>query len=98
METSVQRIENTRLALTEALNSSDWERIGDLDQVCRQQIEDALVDSIGQEEALRTQLEMLMDVYRQLTEACMQAREEIAHELIALQKASQGAKVYQLYG
>ncbi|TRX74451.1 flagellar protein FliT [Pseudomonas mangiferae] len=98
MDTSVQHIEETRLALTEALDRSDWDRIGDLDQLCRRQVEDALVASAGQEEALRTQLEMLMDVYRQLTKACIDAREEVASELVALQKASHGAKVYQLFG
>ncbi|WP_263139238.1 flagellar protein FliT [Pseudomonas sp. RIT-PI-AD] len=98
MGNAMRHIEETRLALSDALVNSDWERIGDLDLVCRRQVEDALVESVGQEEALRVQLELLMDVYRRMTQACVDARDEVANELVMIQRSAQGAKVYELFG
>lgn len=94
----LQQIEDTRLALIDAFQKEDWERIGALDSACREHVSAAMADSADIEEALREQMEALVEVYRQLTAACVRKREAVADELTLLVKSNQSAKIYQMFG
>jgi hypothetical protein len=94
----LQQIENTRLALIDAFQQEDWERIGALDSTCREQVSAAMAESADIEEALRDQMEALVEVYRQLTAACTRKREAVGEELTLLVKSNQSAKIYQMFG
>lgn len=93
----LQEIEDTRLALVSAFESHDWERVGQLDLQCRDQVDVAMLECTGAEEDLRSQLEALLDVYCRLTDACLQHRNHAADELSKLARSTQGAKVYQMF-
>ena len=94
----LQQIEETRLALVSAFESQDWEIVSQLDRQCRDQVNVAMLGCADMEEGLRAQLEALIDVYRRLTEACAQQRDQVADELRNLVRSNQSAKVYQLFG
>ncbi|MGY4532427.1 flagellar protein FliT [Pseudomonas sp. TE3786] len=94
----LQQIESTRIALVEAFAQEDWERIGALDSTCREQVSAAMAASADIEEALREQMEALVEVYRQLTAACVRKREAVGEELTLLVKSNQSAKIYQMFG
>ncbi len=94
----LQQIEITRFALIDAFQKQDWERIGVLDSVCREQVNAVMSGSAEIEEALREQMEALVEVYRQLTEACVRKREAVGEELTRVVKSNQSAKIYKMFG
>ncbi|GIZ12185.1 flagellar protein FliT [Pseudomonas sp. NCCP-436] len=97
MSSSVQRLEATGSALRDALVRQDWSAIGELDLQCRLAVEAAMVDS--QDEAqLRSSMENLLALYRELVSVCQAEQQRLAGELIQLNQSHQGAKVYQLFG
>jgi len=65
MSASVQRLQATGAALRDALAKQDWAAIGELDLQCRMAVDAAMVDSSDEEE-LRTGLENLLSLYREL--------------------------------
>lgn len=98
MNASVQRLEATGDALRKALANGDWSMIGELDQQCRQAVEEAMVEPQRDESQLRERMEELLDLYRQLVSACRDEQSRLAGELMQLNQSRQGAKVYQLFG
>lgn len=98
MNTSVQRLQDTGIAIRQALSSQDWIAIGELDLQCRQAVEDAMVDAADDDGALRARMQELLDLYKDLVGACQAERQRLAGELIQLNQSQQGAKVYQLFG
>lgn len=94
---SVQRLHETAIALRNALVSQDWIAIGELDLQCRMAIDAAMVDSHDEEE-LRSGLENLLSLYRELVTVCQTEQRRLAGELVQLNQSRQGAKVYQLFG
>ena len=98
MNASVQRLEATGSALREALSRQDWAAIGELDQLCRQAVDDAMVDAVQDSEQLGNRMQDLLALYRELVAVCQAEQQRIAGELIQLNQAKQGAKVYQLFG
>ena len=98
MSSSVQRLESTGSALRTALANQDWTAIGELDQQCRQAVDDAMVDAVSDTEVLRARMEELLALYRELVTLCQAEQQRLAGELIQLNQAKQGAKVYQLFG
>lgn len=98
MSTSVQRLQSTGIAMRQALSTQDWAAIGDLDLQCRQAVEDAMVDAIDDEGALRAKMEELLELYKDLVTACHAERQRLANELVQLNQSQHGAKVYQLFG
>lgn len=97
MSSSVQRLEATGLALRDALANQDWAAIGDLDVQCRLAVDAAMIDS-RDEEQLRTSMENLLALYRELVTVCQAEQQRLAGELVQLNQSHQGAKVYQLFG
>ncbi|MCO6055433.1 flagellar protein FliT [Pseudomonas sp. MOB-449] len=98
MTPSVQRLETTGVALREALARQDWAAIGELDQLCRQAVDDAMVDASDDTEQLGSRLQELLALYQELVSICQAERQRIASELIQLNQSQQGAKVYKLFG
>lgn len=98
MNASVQRLQETGTAMRQALSIQDWAAIGELDMQCRQAVEDAMVDAVQDEGALRARMQELLDLYKELVSACQFERQRLAGELIQLNQSQQGAKVYQLFG
>jgi hypothetical protein len=94
---ALQKIEETRYALIDAMAAGDWQAIGTLDIECR-----ACVDSVLQEpeldsEEVRTNLEALLSVYKQLLTATTGARQIIVDEMTHFTQAQNAAKVYHLF-
>ncbi|WP_324733920.1 flagellar protein FliT [Pseudomonas paeninsulae] len=98
MSSSVQRLEKTGSALRTALATQDWAAIGELDLQCRQAVDDAMVESVQDEDVLRARMQELLDLYRELVDVCQSEQRRLAGELMQLNQAQQGAKVYQLFG
>ncbi|MDM8347722.1 flagellar protein FliT [Pseudomonas sp. sp1636] len=98
MNSSVQRLEETGSALRTALATQDWAAIGELDQQCRQAVDEAMVDAVQDEDVLRARMQELLDLYRELVSVCQSEQRRLAGELMQLNQAQQGAKVYQLFG
>lgn len=96
MSQATQQLDETRLALADALQAGNWDAIGELDQVCQVKIDQAMHDDERDEQALRVSLEQLLSLYNDMLSACRQQREAIGAELTGLQRASKGAKVYQI--
>ncbi|MBV4553168.1 flagellar protein FliT [Pseudomonas sp. SWRI102] len=98
MSLALQRIEQTREALVDALAERNWEAIGQLDLACRTCMEDVMSESEVDEAALRSNLEELLGVYRNLLEAATGERQAIVNEMSQIHQAQNAAKVYHLFG
>ena len=98
MSLVLQRIADTREALVTALAERNWEAIGELDLACRSCMEDVMAEASLDEEALRSNLEELLHVYKELLEVAMGERQAIANEMSQITQAQKAAKVYHLFG
>jgi hypothetical protein len=98
MNSSVQRLEATGVALRDALAKQDWAAIGELDMQCRMAVDAAMADGIQDEESLRNSMQQLLGLYRELVAVCQAEQQRLASELVQLNQSQQGAKVYQLFG
>ncbi|MEQ7919533.1 flagellar protein FliT [Xanthomonas sp. WHRI 1810A] len=98
MTAALKRIEQTREALTHALAERDWEAIGKLDLACRACVDEVISDAPKNEPELRSNLEELLGVYRQLIDVASGERQAIADEMSQMQRAKSAAKVYHLFG
>ncbi|EIK93529.1 flagellar protein FliT [Pseudomonas sp. M47T1] len=94
---ALQRIEHTSLALSDALAARDWEAIRELDRQCRACVDALAVEDQPNEDELRSKLEGLLAVYRQLLEASKGERKAIVDEMSQLKHAHNAAKVYHLF-
>ncbi|KPG90288.1 flagellar assembly protein FliT [Pseudomonas sp. RIT-PI-q] len=98
MSQALQRIEQTREALVDALAARNWDAIGELDVACRECVDEVLSEAPIDEEALRTNLEGLLAVYKDLLTATMGERQAIVDEMSQITHAQNAAKVYHLFG
>jgi flagellar protein FliT len=98
MSAVLQRIEETREALVGALAERDWEAIGQLDLACRACVDDVISEAPLNETEVRSNLERLLGVYRQLIEVATDERQAIVDEMTQIQQAKNAAKVYHLFG
>ena len=98
MNSTVLQLEQTQNALRDAMRRADWEAIGGLDQQCRQAVDQALTDPHTPVELLRDRMQQLLDLYRELVDACTGERQRIAGELVQINQSKKKAKVYQLFG
>lgn len=97
MSQALQRIEETREALLGALNSRDWEAISELDVSCRSCVDQVLAEASVNEDVLRSSLEELLGVYRQLIAVASDERQSIVDEMSQIRHAKNAAKVYHLF-
>jgi len=98
MSAVLQRIEETREALVGALAERNWEAIGQLDLACRACVDDVISEAPLNEIEVRSNLERLLGVYRQLIEVATGERQAIVDEMTQIQQAKNAAKVYHLFG
>lgn len=98
MSLALRRIEQTRHALTAALAMRDWQAIGELDLACRACVDDVLNDALVDTGLLRSNLEGLLAVYRELLEATTNERRSLAAQLGEVNTGKKAMKVYQLFG
>ncbi|PYY70027.1 flagellar protein FliT [Pseudomonas jessenii] len=98
MSQALQRIEETREALVDALAERNWEAIGELDAACRECVDEVLSEVPIDEEALRANLEGLLAVYKELLSATTVERQAIVDEMSQINQARNAAKVYHLFG
>lgn len=96
MSSTVQRLEATGSALRDALAHQDWSLIGELDLQCRQAVAEAMEDAVD-EALLRERMQELLDLYKELVSLCQDEQRRLAGELVQLNQAREGAKVYQLF-
>jgi flagellar protein FliT len=96
VNSSVQQLEATGTALRVALAEQDWAAIGKLDQQCRLAVNLALADNRDQEQ-LRQSMENLLGLYQELVSTCQSEQRRLAGELVQLNQAQQGAKIYQFF-
>lgn len=98
MTLAVERIEQTRTALGTALAEQDWEAVARLDLECRQHVDAAMLEPMDDDSDLKRSLEGLLMLYRQLVQEVTRQRENVAEEIIRVNRSHKGAKVYQLFG
>jgi hypothetical protein len=98
MSQALQRIEETREALIDALAERNWDAIGELDVACRECVDEVLSEAPIDEEALRAHLESLLAVYKDLLTVTMGERQAIVDEMSQITQAKSAAKVYHLFG
>ncbi|VVN86377.1 hypothetical protein PS726_01514 [Pseudomonas fluorescens] len=98
MSLVLQRIEEAREGLVDALAKRNWEAIGELDLACRSCVEDVLSEASVNEAELRDNLEELLGVYKQLLEVATGERQAIVEEMSQINQAKSAAKVYHLFG
>ena len=94
----LQRIQETRDALIDALAERNWEAIGELDLACRQSVERVLDEAPVDEAVLRENLEGLLVVYRMLLEAATGERQQLVDQMSQINQAKNASKVYHLFG
>lgn len=93
----LERIEYTRVALSEALAVKDWAAIGKLDLQIRACL-DGLFDGVSVDPAvIRHNLESLLNLYRQLVDASRGERQSVVEELQQVRQGQNASKVYQLF-
>lgn len=97
MSAALQRIEETREALVEALAERNWEAITQLDLACRECVESVVGELASDDEGLRSNLEELLGVYRQLIDVAVGERQAIVEEMTEIQRAKNATKVYHLF-
>jgi hypothetical protein len=98
MSAALKRIEETREALVGALAERDWEAIGKLDLACRACVDEVMGEANDDEPDLRSNLEELLGVYRQMIDIAVGERQAIVDEMSQIQRAKSAAKVYHLFG
>ena len=94
---ALQQIEDTRQALSEALQARDWAAIGELDLACRTQMDELLQGDLQDEAAVRANLEALMAVYRQLIDVASDERQSLVTQMSNINQAKHATKVYHLF-
>ena len=94
----LQRIQETRDALIDALAERNWEAIGELDLACRKSVESVLDEAPVDEVVLRENLEGLLEVYRLLLEAATGERQQLVDQMSQINQAKNASKVYHLFG
>lgn len=97
MSAMLERIEHTRDALLGALAGRDWEAITELDLRCRICVDEVLAEASADEQGVRSSLEELLDVYRQLIDVASGERQAIVDEMAQIRQAKSAAKVYHLF-
>ena len=93
----LQRIQETREALIDALAERNWDAIGQLDSACRVCVESVLDEAPVDEAVLRDNLEELLGVYRQLLEAATDERQLLVEQMSQINQAKNASKVYHLF-
>ena len=95
MQEAIEKLEFTQTALREALERQDWDAIGELDSLCRQVVDDVMAQGGESNAQVLERLGGLLDLYREVLDACEAEKQQVGSELRQLRQASNGVKAYQ---
>ena len=95
MQEAINSLESARSALREALERQDWDAIGELDSMCRAVVDEVMAQGSEGSAELVQNLGELLELYREVLEACEKEKQQVGSELRQLHQASNGAKAYQ---
>ena len=94
MQEALEKLASTRTALREALERQDWDAIGELDSLCRQVVDEVMALGEGNAQVIEG-LGELLELYREVLEACEAEKQQVGAELRQLRQASAGLQAYQ---
>lgn len=97
MAVAVKQLQDTHQALIAAVQAGDWQQVGELDQLCRQLVQQAMAQPDRDEALLADMLTSLSQTYREVIGLCQAVQGKLAEELQGVQRSRQGAKVYQMF-
>jgi|SRR5690606_689734 flagellar protein FliT len=95
MQEAIKSLESARSALREALERQDWNAIGDLDSMCRAVVDEVMAQGAEGGAELVENLGELLELYRDVLEACEREKQQVGSELRLLHQSSSGLKAYQ---
>lgn len=94
MQEALEKLATTQVALREALERQDWDAIGELDSLCRQVVDEVMALGEGNAQVIEG-LGELLELYREVLEACEAEKQQVGAELRQLRQASVGLQAYQ---
>lgn len=94
MQEALEKLATTQTALREALERQDWDAIGELDSLCRQVVDEVMALGEGNAQVIEG-LGELLELYREVLEACEAEKQQVGAELRQLRQASAGLQAYQ---
>lgn len=97
MAVAVKQLQDTHQALIAAVQAGDWQQVGELDQLCRHLVQQAMAQPDRDEALLADLLTSLSQTYREVIGLCQAVQGKLAEELQGVQRSRQGAKVYQMF-
>lgn len=97
MAVALQQLQDSHQALVDAVQSGDWEQVGELDRLCRQLVQQAMAQPDRDEQQLAEVLGSLSATYKEVIGLCQTIQGKLAEELRGVQRSKQGAQVYQMF-
>lgn len=97
MAVVVEQLQDTHVALIAAVQAGDWQQVGELDQLCRTLVQQAMAEPDRNEVELAEVLGSLSATYQEVVGLCQAVQGKLAEELQGVQRSKQGAKVYQMF-
>ena len=97
MAIAVEQLQDTHAALIAAVQAGDWQQVGELDNLCRELVQQAMAEPERNEAELAEVLGSLSATYREVIGLCQAVQGKLAEELQGVQRSKQGAKVYQMF-
>lgn len=97
-KTAIEQLEAIRDEMAVALLHQDWEKIGELDRICRDCVEKISSNSEGDQRVLKAIYVQLLQLYDSLIQSCREQRDAIGSELIEMNRSTKGAKLYKVFG
>ena len=94
MQEALEKLASTQTSLREALERQDWDAIGELDSLCRQVVDEVMARGEGNAQVIEG-LGELLELYREVLEACEAEKQQVGAELRQLRQASAGLQAYQ---
>ncbi|MBD7978345.1 MULTISPECIES: flagellar protein FliT [Pseudomonas] len=95
MQEAIKSLESARSALREALERQDWNAIGELDSMCRAVVDEVMAQGAEGGAELVENLGELLELYREVLEACEKEKQQVGSELRQLHQSTSGVKAYQ---
>ncbi|MFA5678515.1 MAG: flagellar protein FliT [Pseudomonas sp.] len=97
MAIAVEQLQDTHAALIAAVQAGDWQQVGELDNLCRELVQQAMAEPERNEAELAEVLGSLSATYREVIGLCQAVQGKLAEELQGVQRSKQGARVYQMF-
>ena len=66
MANAVEQLQHTHNSLIDAVKAGDWQQVGELDRLCRDQVRQAMEDPQRDDQQVAVVLEDLSETYREV--------------------------------